>query len=163
MQMSDMMTLFDYNYWATGRILEEAVRLSSEQFRTAPDGHTTSLRDTLAHMLGSERLLRVRWEQGVSSSMLDPEDFPSVEALRLAWSEEERQLRASLAMLDDEALGRPARFERRGAVVSYTLWHLMVQLVNHGTHHRSEAAAMLTAYGHSPGDLDFFHFVPPQD
>ncbi len=163
MRMSDVLTLFDYNYWATGRILEEAVRLSSEQFRTAPDGHTTSLRDTLAHMLGSERLLRSRWEQGVSSSRLDPEDFPSVEALQTVWAEEQRALSASLDTLDDEALAQPARFERRGVVVSYTLWHLMVQLVNHGTHHRSEAAALLTAYGHSPGDLDFFHFVPPQD
>lgn len=39
MRMSDMLTLFDYNYWATGRILEQTVRLSSEQFLMAPGGH----------------------------------------------------------------------------------------------------------------------------
>jgi len=38
-------------------------------------------------------------------------------------------------------------------------WHLMVHLVNHGTQHRSEAAVMLTDFGHSPGDIDFLFFL----
>jgi uncharacterized damage-inducible protein DinB len=39
------------------------------------------------------------------------------------------------------------------------LWHCLYHLVNHGTQHRSEAAAMLTDFGHSPGDIDMILFL----
>jgi uncharacterized damage-inducible protein DinB len=38
----------------------------------------------------------------------------------------------------------------------------MRHVVNHGTHHRSGAAAILTDYGHSPGGLDFTAFLNEQ-
>jgi uncharacterized damage-inducible protein DinB len=39
----------------------------------------------------------------------------------------------------------------------------MMHVLFHGAQHRSEAAEMLTEYGFSPGELDFFVFLRQKD
>jgi uncharacterized damage-inducible protein DinB len=38
---------------------------------------------------------------------------------------------------------------------------MMLHVANHGTQHRAEVAAMLTAAGRSPGDLDLLAYFKP--
>jgi uncharacterized damage-inducible protein DinB len=39
------------------------------------------------------------------------------------------------------------------------LWQILYSSVDHATQHRSEAAALLTGYDQSPGDIDFTLFL----
>lgn len=160
MRQQDLMTLYAYNDWANERILAAAAQISQEQF-SAPGTHSLgSLHSILLHALDTEYGWRVRCQHNQGSPELREADFPDVQALRQRWGAEQLEMRAYLASLGDDNLAGLVRYtidsgEKRERV----LWHCLLHVVNHGTQHRSEAAALLTEYGHSPGDLDFTLFL----
>ncbi len=39
------------------------------------------------------------------------------------------------------------------------VWQMLAHVINHGTQHRSEAAALLTDAGRSPGEIDMIFYV----
>lgn len=156
--------LYDYNYWATERVLNAAGRLNPEQFFAPTDLSHGSLWGTLVHILGAEWIWRSRFAEGVSpTAVLSEEDFPTLEALRSRWQAEEKSMRDFLAGLKEEDLNQVIHYKStRGKPYANTLWQLLVHLANHGTQHRSEAAVLLTNYGASPGDLDLILFFREQ-
>ncbi len=68
-------------------------------------------------------------------------------------------MKAYLETLQDNDLFKTVRYATmKGEPYENMLWHLLVHVVNHGTQSRSEAAVVLTGYGHSPGDLDMLFY-----
>ena len=160
MNQNDIRTLYDYNYWATARVLNAAAKLTPDQF-IAPAGLSHgSVRGALVHTLGAEMVWRLRCAEGTSLSALPTEsDFPTVDVLRERWHDEEQKMRAYLSSLTDEALNRTVLYKTtKGVPYENVLWNLLAHVVNHGTQFRGEAGIALTAYGHSPGDLDLLLF-----
>ena len=164
MNQSDILTLYNYNYWATARVLNAAAKLTPDQF-TAPAGLSHgSVRGALTHTLSAEIVWRLRCADGISVSVLPAEtDYPTVDILRERWHDEEQKMRTYLHSLSDEALNRTVQYKTiKGVPFENVLWNLLVHVVNHGTQFRAEAAVALTAYGHSPGDLDLLAFFREQ-
>jgi len=158
MRGDEVRTLFDYSYWATGRVRDAAVGISAAQFcAPAPMPFPfDDLRGTLVHTLDTERNARVRLRGEVQPPSLHVEDFPTPAELTDFWQEEEAHMRAYLAGLSDEDLQQPFDLGPRGTL---PVWELLLHFANHSTQHRSEAAILLTYFGHSPGDLDFFLYA----
>jgi uncharacterized damage-inducible protein DinB len=162
MNIQDILTIYDYNYWATRQILKACAHVNSEQFITPTFHSLGSLRGTLVHTLDSEAAWRMLLQHNTLEyfDIMKEDDFPTFDVLEQRWKEEERAMQEYLASLNDNDLSNIVRYTTdEGDKRERVLWHCLLHVVNHGTQHRSEAAAILTGYGHSPGGLDFTAFL----
>jgi uncharacterized damage-inducible protein DinB len=158
-------TLYEYNRWATRRLLEVAERLTPEQLHTPGNAGHGSVRDTLLHLISVQRSWLAWWDGSLSAEeayrlTLDPADFPDLAALRTAWETVDQATQAFVAGLKDEDVARVYTHTLpNGADFRMPLWQMMLHVANHSTQHRSEVAAMLTGFGHSPGNLDLLFYL----
>jgi uncharacterized damage-inducible protein DinB len=160
MKIKDITLIYDYNYWATKRLLTAAAKVSQEQFVTPTAFPHGSLRGTFVHMLDAEYGWRILCQQGLETKDMTETEFPNMDALEIRWLDEEAAMRVYLGSLKDEDITGLIRYTTPAGIKrERVLWHCLYHVANHGTQHRSEAAAILTALGHSPGDFDFSMFM----
>ena len=164
MNINDVKTLFDYNYWANDRIFDAAQSVTVEQYEATAAFPYGGLRGTLLHLVDAEYNWRTRFEDTAFTPLTETQ-LPTLVSLEYRRRQEETAMRSHLAGLTDQDMalrpGLPAwpRRVRALAKEGFVLWHCLLHVVNHGTQHRSEAAALLTEYGQSPGDVDLLVFI----
>ena len=160
MDKHDILSLFQYNAWSNAKILDAASNVTQEQFLAPASFPHGSLRGTLVHALSGEWIWRKRWEGSPRNPSLTSEDFPTFESLRARWADEETRLMKFVADLMEERLFSSIKYvSTEGFPHERLLWETMAHLVNHGTQHKTEAAAILTGMGHSPGDIDLIVYL----
>ncbi len=160
MNLADLSLLLDYNDWANRRILTAAARVTPEQYAAPSDFPRSSLRATLIHILDAQYGWRLLLERQTETPDLTEADFPSLDSLLARWHEEDLALRHYLSTLTDELVSGTIRYTNHAGLNRERVrWHCLLHVVNHGTQHRSEAAALLTRYGQSPGDLDMSMYL----
>ena len=152
-------TLFGYSNWARDRLLSAMDGLTEEDYAKANGFTYGSLRGIITHTISAEAGYLARW-QGQPVERITAELAPDVPALAARWQQEEPRVQAFLSTLTDTELERDVVSVRRsGEEYRRPLWVDMMQILNHGTQHRSEAAEALTMIGRSPGDLDFSAYM----
>jgi uncharacterized damage-inducible protein DinB len=162
MRIDDIRLLYAYNAWANDRIMTTAAALTPEQLHApaVPDPGYGTIFGSLVHLLEAEHAWRVVLETGDWPEMLTPDDFPTLDALATFWRTEAAAMQAYLARLTDADMDGITRYAvEEGGYRERVRWHCLVHVVNHGTYHRGEVAALLTGQGHSPGELDFTLFL----
>lgn len=151
MQLADIRYLFAYDRWATRRILGMIDGLDAATWGATGVVGDRGLGAILVHQLGAHQ----RWRNGLAETGLMPrpehEPLPKPGAVARAWADEWDALDGWLATLTDVWLQRTDE--------GVPFWQMLVHVVNHGTQHRSEVAAILTDAGRSPGDLDMIFFA----
>jgi len=163
MRRADMELLLRYNDWANERILATVEQVTAEEFAQPNDFGWGSLKGALVHLMDAEYAWRVLLKGGEHVEWLQPEDFPDVAAIRARWADEREAFWGYLDSLSSDELSATISYEGDAGLRYRALWHCLAHVVNHGTQHRAECAALLTGFGHSPGNLDFSVFLSESD
>jgi len=150
--------LYEYNQWAANVILDSCAALPKEelaQSRTASHESSSAL---LVHTLGTQVFWLARWKGEPFPSTPLVEEGRMLESLRESFAASHAALGEFTAGLTEEDLGRPTampEFIERMKGVDLPLWQVMMQIIEHGIHHRAEVQSALTALGHPVQDLDY--------
>ena len=150
-------TLARYNVWATRRLFEHVDALSDDEYRRDAGLFFKSVHGTLNHLLVAERLLWFpRFEQGVSNRIaLDTEAEPERATLRARLIEATMLWGPWIDALDAARLaGRLDYVSTQGVPRSMPFDITLGHVFNHGTHHRGQITAAITAMGHACPELD---------
>jgi uncharacterized damage-inducible protein DinB len=151
MQADEVRFLFAYDRWATRRVLNVLEGLDPGLWSRPNVIGERSLGDVLVHHLGASLRWRNGFQQTGDSPEPENEPLPTIDELRERWDAEWAVVDAWLPELDDDFVA----YVHEGVPV----WQMLVHVVNHGTQHRAESAAFLTAEGRSPGELDLIDYA----
>lgn len=154
MNADEIRFLYAYDRWATQRVLDALESVDDEVWRSPDTVGERGLGAILVHHLGASIRWRLSFQtEGDAGNMPHPErePLPTVSELSRRWSQE-------WAATDEWLTGLSDGFVNH-VHDGVPVWQMLVHVVNHGTQHRSEAAAVLTGQGHSPGDLDLIDYA----
>lgn len=156
MKADEVRFLFAYDRWATQRVLAALEGLDPAVWERTQVVDERGLGGILVHHLGASQRWRIGLETRGEEEGPQPEDepLPTMDELRARWDAEWAAVDAWLPTLTDDFVA--VVFE------GIPVWQMLVHVVNHGTQHRAEAAALLTAEGRSPGGLDLIDYAEEQ-
>ena len=167
MTKDDIQLLYEYDRWATNRVLHAVSILSADEFTRDLGGTFRSVRDALVHIVGGEWGWLAYWNEASPSSafltdlwtredaLFNPNAFPDLAAVQLKWAEVEREQVEFVNHVTDESLRRmlPVR------ETQISLAHLMQHLANHSTYHRGQVSLMMRQLAATPLATDFAMFL----
>jgi uncharacterized damage-inducible protein DinB len=146
--------LYDYHRWANHRLFDVAVGLGDGATRDMGKHWSfPTLKGMFAHIYGADQIWLSRWKGSSPGRIPGDADFASMAELRTRWDALEAEQRAFVEGLGEADLARPVSYKNTsGQEFRVALGPLLQHVVNHATHHRSEAATMITLISGSPPD-----------
>ena len=134
--------------WLTRRTRDAARTLTAEQFtREFPIG-IGSVRNTLIHLLGAERIwIAVVEESDPAVTMPTATDLPTMAAIDEAWPAVHARWDAYLDRLDEHELSRIVSRVRDGKTYSQRVADALMQVPTHALYHNAQLSFMFRSMG----------------
>ncbi len=143
--------LYAHHHWANRRLLDAATKLGSAAERPVGTQFTApTLVGMFAHIGDVDALWLARWK-GVPPPPSAMAGVTTLAALGPHWDAVEDEQRRFLEALTSDALERLVDYTFQGGRPGrLPLAVLLHHVTDHGTHHRSEIATMITMLGAAP-------------
>jgi uncharacterized damage-inducible protein DinB len=153
-----LLTHLNYSEWASRRLLDAATSLPEEELKRDHGTSDKSVLGTLVHVFAADRhwLARVRLQD--PGRFVEESDY-SLEVLREQWPGIHVGWREWLSAQPEESLAEAIEYaDLKGRPYATPRWQIVLHVVNHGTHHRGQAAGFLRRMGYRPQPLDLITF-----
>ena len=160
MSLAAVRTLYSHHWWANRTLLDTTAKLG--EAKAAQEIGTQfsepSLKRMFFHIFGVDGLWLARW-QGVSPTSI-PEEPGTLAELGERWVNLEREQKTFLDALQEDDLDLLIDYRLlSGKAYRQPLGFLLHHVTDHGTHHRSEIATMLTMTSGSPPGTGLARFI----
>jgi uncharacterized damage-inducible protein DinB len=155
----DFASLFAFNRWANGKMLDACRKLAPEQYTAEPFPGWSSVRFTVWHIA----IVIDGWLRALAG---DPDQSFPAEAELATVEDAERLLDRAYRKFDEllptltpERLDRLVTLQRRGRTATLPPWAVLRHIVNHTTYHRGQVASKLKRFGVQQPETDFVYWV----
>ncbi|MGB2867562.1 MAG: DinB family protein [Bacteroidota bacterium] len=158
MTLSDIQTLYDYDQWATARILETAATLTEEQFKKDLSSSHGGVQGTLVHTYSADRIWLERWMEHPALPT-GIEEVPTYQILKEKWQQYQKDIREFIRTLTEQKLQAKLGYQDvRGNPHAEPLVRQMQHKVNHSSYHRGQVVAMFRQLGVKPQSTDLINY-----
>jgi uncharacterized damage-inducible protein DinB len=148
MKNDTLRELFAHNDWARDKLMTLASELTDEQFDRPFEMGPGSLRETLRHLYGAERIWFERWQGARQPQFPRSRAITAMSDLWKAFRDLAAARNAYLDALGQADLPRPVTYaDPEGETHTFPLDDLLLHVCNHGFHHRAQALNMLRHNG----------------
>ena len=155
-------TLARYNVWATRALFEQVDALPEADYRRDVGLFFKSVHGSLNHLLVAEQEAWFpRFAQGVSNRIaLDTELETERARLRERLVDGAQRWAPLIASMPAERFAGTLEYtSTRGVPQSLPFAATLAHVFNHGTHHRGQITAAITAMGHACPELDLVRML----
>ena len=151
-------THIEYSAWASRRMVDAAAQLTPDELTRDFGTADKSVLGTLVHVFAADRIWLARIAGAAKSPFTTDTDF-QLSVLQNDWPQVyEGWRRWAAGLTEESAHTLHAYQDLRGRQWQQPVWMIVLHVVNHGTHHRGQAAGFLRSMGHTPPPLDLIFY-----
>ncbi len=135
--------------------------LTDEQFRQDVDYSIGSLRNHYVHLTNVDGRWLARLKGTELPTALTNEELPTRELVRSRWEPVANAVLQYAGGLEQVNLDDVVHYDmpHRGGMKSSPRWHMILQIVNHGTDHRSQMLPILQRLGAPTFEQDLIFYL----